>query len=293
MSLERVTAESAIHDLGYRRYEGARLGPSGAWRSLFWQGFRAMFGIGRSAKAKVIPVFVLVVTLLPTFGTLSAYSLSQGAMPIRYGTLIVQQLIMFVLFAAAQTPETLSRDQQHHVLPLILTRDVTRLGYSGARFASIVAALFLLALAPLLLLYIGQIGASTDPAETFGKIGWQIWPVLAQAALTAFCIGGVAAALAAWTPRRAYSTAAILGTFLLASAVASGLDDLAGVSRQYADMIDPLRSLRTQAMLFFGEKTRRMELTPPMSLWLHAAMFLGIGAAGAAILGLRIQRVRA
>ena len=293
MSLERVTSESAIHDLGYRRYEGVRLGPSGAWWSLFWQGFRAMFGIGRSAKAKVIPVFVIVVTLLPAFGTLSAYSVSQGAMPIRYGILIVQQLVMFVLFAAAQTPETLSRDQQHHVLPLILTRDVTRAGYSAARFASIVAALFLIALAPLLLLYIGQIGASVDPAETFRTIGWQIGPVLAQAALTAICIGGVAAALAAWTPRRAYSTAAIIGTFLLAAAVASGLDDLAGVSRQYADMIDPLRSLRTQAMLFFGEKTRRMELTPPMSLWWHAAMFIGIGAAGAAILAFRIRRVRA
>ena len=288
-----MSTESAIHDLGYRRYEGSRIGAAGAWRSLFWQGFRGMFGMGRPAKAKVIPVFVVAVNLLPVFGTLSAYSLSQGAVPIRYGQLVATQLIMFVLFVAAQAPEVLSRDQQHHVLPLILTRDVTRFAYSSARFTAIVGALFLVALAPLLLLYIGQIGASVDPAATFARMGSHIGPVLAQAALTALCIGGIGAALAAWTPRRAYATAAIIGSFLVAAAVASGMDDMAGMSRQTAELIDPVRSLRTQAMLFFGETTRSMELTPPMSLWWYAAMMTGIGALGAAILGWRIQRVSA
>jgi ABC-2 type transport system permease protein len=288
----RVTGESAIHDLGYRRYEGARVGSAGAWRSLFWQGFRAMFGLGRTAKAKVVPVFVFVVTMGPVFATLSAYSLSQGAVPIRYGMLVGQQLILFVLFVAAQAPETLSRDQQHQVLPLILTRDVTRFGYSSARFASIVSATFLVALGPLLLLYIGQIGASTDPAATFDRMGWHLGPVFAQAALTALCIGGIGAALAAWTPRRAYATAAIIGAFLVAAAVAAGMDDIAGMSRRSAELIDPIRSLRTQAMLFFGETTRGMALRPPMSLWWYAALMTGFGAVGAAILALRIARVR-
>jgi ABC-2 type transport system permease protein len=289
----RVTGESAIHDLGYRRYEGARVGSTGAWRSLFWQGFRAMFGMGRTAKAKVIPVFVFVVTMGPVFATLSAHSVSQGVVPIRYGLLVGQQLILFVLFVAAQAPETLSRDQQHQVLPLILTRDVTRAGYASARFASIVSAVFLMALAPLLLLYIGQIGASSDPTAAFDRMGSQIGPVLAQAALTALCIGGIGAALAAWTPRRAYATAAIIGGFLVAAAVASGMDDIVGMSRRTAELIDPVRSLRTQAMLFFGEKTRAMELRPPMSLWWYAALMTGISAVSAGILWLRIQRVRA
>ena len=45
------TADSTIHDLGYRRYEGAREGARGAFRALFWQGVRPMFGLGRPIKA--------------------------------------------------------------------------------------------------------------------------------------------------------------------------------------------------------------------------------------------------
>ena len=67
--------ETAIHDLGYRRYNGARIGASGAWRALYWQGFRAMFGFGRSAKAKILPAFVVLATLLPALGLLAAAQL--------------------------------------------------------------------------------------------------------------------------------------------------------------------------------------------------------------------------
>ena len=58
-------AGSTIHDLGYRRYDGAREGGRGAFRALFWQGVRAMFGVGRPMKTKAVPVFVSVVTMLP------------------------------------------------------------------------------------------------------------------------------------------------------------------------------------------------------------------------------------
>lgn len=287
------TAESEIHDLGYRRYEGTRVGAGGAWRSLFWQGFRAMFGLGRPAMSKVIPVFVVVVTNLPILASLSAASLSQGAFPLRFGQTFGQQLLLFVLFAAAQAPEVMSRDQQHRVLPLILTRDITRDGYASARYASVVYALFLVALGPLLLLYIGEIGIAAQPSAAFARMGWKIGPVLALATLTAISVGGAAVALSAWTPRRAYATAAIIGTFLAAGAIATSVDEMLGISRQSADLIDPLRSLRTEAMLLFGESNRRMELVKPMSRWFYAALLTGVGVVSALLLQLRIRRVSA
>lgn len=288
-----VTAESAIHDIGYQRYRGTHLGPTGAWRSLFGQGFRAMFGLGRGAKAKIIPVFIVVVTVLPALAVLSAAALSQGVVPIRYGRIIEGQLIMLMLFIAAQSPEVLSRDQQHHVLPLILTRDVTRFSYATARFAAIVSALFLVAITPLLVLYIGEIAVAVDPTVAFARMGSRIWPVLGQSALTALAIGGIGAALAACTPRRAYATAAIIGVFIGAAAMASALNDVAGVSRQLVGLLDPIRSLTTQALLLFGEKNRRMDITPPLRLWWYALTTAAFGALGFAILHFRIRQVRA
>lgn len=283
--------ETTIHDLGYRRYDGARIGASGAWRALYWQGLRTMFGFGRSVKSKILPAFVLLATLLPALGILAASSASQGGLPIRYGPLIQAQLILFALFIAAQAPELISRDQQHRILPLILTREVTRTSYASARLAALVSAQFLIALAPLLLLYIGEIGVAKDPAAAFDKMGTRIWPVLVQASLTAIALSGIGAAMAAWTSRRAYATAAIIGSLLVATAIATGLDDLAGISPRVSEFLDPIRTMRTMAFILFDEQTRSMELDPPASVWIYAGVLVSIGIAGAGVLQLRLRKL--
>ena len=284
--------DSAIHDIGYRRYEGALLGAVGAWRSLYWQGLRAMFGFGRSAKAKIVPVFVLVATLLPALATLTVASATKGAVPIRYAALIAPQLIMYVLFVAAQAPEILSRDQQYRLLPLVLTRHVTRNGYATARFAALLTAVLIIALLPSMLLYIGSIGAATDPAAEFKKVGDRIWPLLTQSSLSAWVMAGIAGGLAAWTPRRAYATAAIIGLFLVTGAVAAGLSDLGGSSSRTTELVSPGLSLTTQAMVLFDEKTRSMETRPPLDIWNYVAFHASLGAAGLALMVLRLRRVR-
>ena len=285
--------ESTIHDLGYRRYSGPRVGASGAWSALYVQSVRTMFGLGRPAKAKAIPVLVIVVTMLPALAMLIAASASNGQVPPRYGQLIGAQLLMFVLFLAAQVPEVLSRDQQHQLLPLLFTRDVTRLSYAMARFWAIFSAVFMVSLAPMLLLYLGEIGIAKDPSATFTVMGNRIWPVLAQSTLSALAMSGIGAALAVWTPRRAYATAAIFGTFLLLAAIATGLDDLAGVSRRTAELLDPIRAMQTMAMIFFGEQNRGMELNAPPSIGVYVALTLGIGAVGLLVLTWRMRRIRA
>ncbi len=379
-SATRVTGESAIHDLGYRRYEGSRVGAAGAWRALFRQGFRAMFGLGRPAKAKAVAAFVCVASVLPMLGQVSAASLSQGMMKIRLGGFVAPNIILFALFVAAQAPEVLSRDQQHRVLPLILTRDVTRFSYASARFCAILAALFLVALCPLLIYFLGEIGIATDPAKQFSETGWKFLPVLAQAALTSVAIGGMAAALASWTPRRAFATAAIIGVFLVTTAAGQIVQEMSGDARRVridaaliareaarsdteraeslktdsirsaalrrrasssvdagpmtaadstrvaartarrllpdsivtlvedsvmrgesgrersmrraGEIMSPPMAFETQAMLFFGETTRRMERLEPIPIWKYALYHLGLGLAGALLLGLRIWRVR-
>lgn len=283
--------ETAIHDLGYQHYDGPRDGARGAWGAMFAQGLRAMFGLGRTAKAKVVPVFVIVVTLLQVLAALFAASVSQGQIPVRFTNVFEGSVLLYVLFIAAQAPELLSRDQQHRVLPLILTRAISRQGYATARLTSILTALFILVFGSQFLLYIGEIGLAADPVAEFGIHGDHFWPALGLSTLVSVAIGGIGAAVSAWTPRRAYATAAIIGLFLVLTAVSTGLSDLAGLSSRSAELIDPIRTLRTLAYLLFGETNRGLELNPPM----HIAAYIGLAAAfclfGLLLLQLRLRRL--
>ena len=286
-----TSTDTAIHDLGYRRYDGPRDGAAGAWGAMFSQGLRAMFGLGRSAKAKVVPVFVFVVTMLQVLGALLAASVSSGTLPVRYGNVFETSVFLYVLFVAAQAPEVLSRDQQHRVLPLVLTRSASRQSYATARMAAIIMSLFLLVFGCEFVLYAGEIGLATDPVATFRKVGDHIFPVLGLSTLTALALGGIGAAVSAWTPRRAYATAAIIGLFLVLAAVSTGLSDLAGLSSRSAELLDPIRTLRTLSLLLFGESTRGLELQPPMDIAVYIALTVGLCVTGFLLLQLRLRRL--
>lgn len=288
-----MTDTSTIHDLSYRRYHGVRVGPSGAWRALYVQGMRSMFGFGRPFKSKMIPVIVVVLSLLPVMASLTFASASNGAAPLRYGMLIGGAQLLFVLFVSAQVPEVFSRDQQHRVLALIFTRDVTRNAYAFARFAAILTSVFLVAFLPLLILYLGQIGIAADPSIAFDAMGGRIGPVLAQSSLTAFALSGISSAIAVWTPRRGYASIAIFGVFLLLAAVATGMDSLADMGMRSAELLDPIRAMRTMAMLLFKETNASMAANPPFALIVYVQLLLGIGASGLAVLVYRVRRLAA
>lgn len=282
---------STIHDLGYRRYDGAREGARGAFRAVYWQGFRAMFGVGRPWKTKAIPVFVIMASSLPALASVAASGATQGQLPVTYANVIGAQAVLFLLFGAAQAPEMLCRDQQHRVLPLLFTRDITRTNYAIARLLALFTAMFFVALAPLLILYIGEIGVAKDPGAVFDKMGAKIGPVLLFATLLAWVMSTVSAFLASLTARRAYATAAIIGVFLSTVVVSQGLQDLAGMSEAVTKLIDPIETLRTTAMQLFGETKRWMELTPPPSVWVHVAMLTALGAVASIGLVWRVRRV--
>src|SRR5690606_17071557 len=59
-----VTVNGGIHDIGYQRYGGPRLGRGYAWRSLYQHSLRTAFGLGRGAKAKLVPWTPAAIILL-------------------------------------------------------------------------------------------------------------------------------------------------------------------------------------------------------------------------------------
>ena len=219
----------SIYDIGYRRYEGPRLGRGHAVRSLFIHSLRSAFGIGRSGRAKVAPIILGALALLPAIAIVGALTLvAQFGVgnrfatqaPIRYDTYFATISTIIVLFCAAQAPELFGRDQRHGVLALYFARALRRSDYALARIGGLVAALLILELTPNLLLFLGRVLLSPDiPAAVADDLPSFV-PVIGQAVLAAGLLGGLSMAVSAFSPRRAYATAGIIALFTIPNIVA-------------------------------------------------------------------------
>ena len=64
-------SDAQILDRGYRRFEGERAGLRGSVGSLTWHTSRSILGLGRKARYKIVPVFIIVVAFLPVIAFLA------------------------------------------------------------------------------------------------------------------------------------------------------------------------------------------------------------------------------
>jgi ABC-2 type transport system permease protein len=224
-----TTATGSIYDLGYRRYDGPRLGRAHAVRALFAHSLRSTFGIGRGGRAKIVPIALAFLVSIPAVAILAAQALLRqfpggegfdGALPIRYETYASTISVFVILFCAAQAPDLFGRDQRHKLLALYFARALRRTDYALARLAGFMVAVFILQLLPQVVLFLGQVLLSTDVVSGALDELPQLARAAAQAVLTAGLLGGVAMAVAAFTPRRAYAVAGIIALFVIPSIVA-------------------------------------------------------------------------
>ena len=132
----------SIYDLGYRGYDGPRLGRRSAVRALFAHAIRTCFGIGRGGRAKIPPFTLAGLAILPAviavgFAALASQAGPGGeaieqASPIRYESYYGLVGVLVMLFCAGQAPELFGRDQRYGVLPLYFSRVLTRPDYALA-----------------------------------------------------------------------------------------------------------------------------------------------------------------
>jgi ABC-2 type transport system permease protein len=261
-----ITAGSAtgsIYDLGYRGYEGPRLGRSHAIRSLFTHSLRSTYGLGRGTRAKLAPFFLAVLVCIPSLGIVAALVLAArfggeasdmlGAnSPIRYDTMWSSISAFVTLFCAAQAPELFGRDQRHGILSLYFARALRRSDYASARILGFVAALLILQLLPQLVLFVGRVLLSPDIVGAFRRDLPSIPPIFAQAALVALLFGGVSMSVSAYTPRRAYAVAGIIALFVIPGAIAAVVTGLGSSTiGDWLTLISPSSILDgTNAVLF-------------------------------------------
>ena len=225
MTQAGVTSTSGnIYDLGYRGYDGPRVGRLAVALGLLRQTLKEAFGIGRGGRAKVAPFILLGLCLVPAVLAIALRALAAQAgateqfdeqVPIRHDTYEGTISLFVMLFVAAQAPELFGRDQRYGVLPLYFSRVLTRIDYALARTGGLFLAILIVTLAPQLLLSLGSILAAPDPLAGINKELPEIPRYLVVSLVEAGVFAGVAAVIASYTPRRAYSVAAIIAVFIV------------------------------------------------------------------------------
>ena len=223
-----AVTSGVIHDIGYRRYDGRRLGRAQIARALCWHSLRSAFGIGRGVKAKILPVLTFAIMCLPAVVNAVAVAISSShARQIPYDTYVpALRVLVMTIFIAAQAPELVSRDLRSHVLPLYFSRPIRRIDYPLAKLAAFVIACLIMIEIPELLLYLGTVLQSHGFSAVWAQTR-ALTPGLLVGLMWAVLLAAIGLALASFTGRRAYATGTIAIFFFLTWTLARLLSKIA------------------------------------------------------------------
>jgi ABC-2 type transport system permease protein len=216
---------SRIHNIGYRSYDGVRLGRAYARRSRYSQSLRGSFGLGRSAKSKVLPMLLCGVMCLVALILVAVAIATPGMtkLPIGYTDFAIYLQAVIGLFIASQAPQSVSRDLRFKSVPLYFSRPIERVDYVLAKFAAMASALLILTGLPLVILYVGALLAEFDFVDQTKGFGQGMVSV----ALLSVLFAGLGLVVAALTPRRGFGVAAVIAVLTITYGAVSTVQAIA------------------------------------------------------------------
>lgn len=242
-----------IHDIGYQRYAGPRLGRGYATRSLFWHGVRAAYGIGRGAWAKVLPMGLLALASIAAL-VLVIVSSQLEQQVLSYVGIASTFAYAATVFVAIVAPELASADLRHNLLSLYLSRPLRRSDYALARLAALASAVFVLFAGPMLVMFVGMAFASTTGLAGVLDQAWDLLAGLVAATVHSALLAALALPLAALSSRRVFATGMIIAAFLLTAPVSGALRAMdSGTLGYLAGMLDPVSLLNGVDRWLFGD----------------------------------------
>ncbi|MEU9185367.1 ABC transporter permease subunit [Streptomyces sp. NPDC048484] len=220
----RAGEQTQIHNIGYRNYDGSRLGRAYARRSLYSMSLRGSYGLGRSVKSKVLPMLLFVVMCVPALIMVAvAVATKAKDLPVDYTRYAVIMQAVIGLYVASQGPQSVSRDLRFKTVPLYFSRPIETGDYVRAKYAALASALFMLTAAPLLVLYVGALLAKLDfwdQTKGFGQ-------GLVSVALLSLLFAGIGLVISAVTPRRGFGIAAVIAVLTISYGAVSTVQAIA------------------------------------------------------------------
>ncbi len=222
--------DQVIYDRGYRTYEGPRTGAAGARRAVYGDGIRRVLGLGRKARLKIFPWFLITIAVIAaavfigvhwTIGNIQE-SLREGVPT--YGGLFDFYSGISLLFIALAGPQLLVPDRTSGALSVYFSRPLTTDGYLGAKvgaFATVVGAIYIV---PQIVLHIG-LGLIADEGflPYMGDHLDILWKVPVTTLAFIALHGSIVFVLSAVIDRTGIAAAAFLGLIIAGSGIAAAV----------------------------------------------------------------------
>lgn len=230
-----------VYDIGFQRYDGSREGRARARRTIWLNGVRTSVGLGRGWTSKVLPMLLLISMLLPAvvFTILSSIAgTADGQVP-GHKDYYQIALPILLIFSAIIAPELLSADRRSGVINLYLVRPLSPTDYVVGRWLAFFSITLVLIYLPQILLFIGLMLAATNVID-YLRDSWSIIPRFLGAGLViAIFTTTLPLSVAAFTTRRAYAAAFVIGLFVVATATGNALvEEVGGDSARWFALID-------------------------------------------------------
>lgn len=257
------TSRGEIYDLGYRNYEGPRLGRWYVVRSLTALSVRHTFGFGRGVGPKAIAFALIAFTLIPALVQVALGVLVpedfEFVRPAEYYGFVQ---VIIILFVAAMASELVGNDRRNNVLPLYFSRPLERSDYVFAKVTALTLGLQALTLVPQMLMFLGNWLGAADQSEWLSDNISDLPAIIASALLVSAEFAAIAIVIATFASKRAFALVGILGAMLVSSIVTGVLADFLPLgAARVVMLLSPTYVTRAVTFVLFDAmpRTRSME----------------------------------
>ncbi|GAA2685568.1 ABC transporter permease [Actinoplanes palleronii] len=235
-----MSETGVIHDIGYQRYEGPRLGRAAAINALYVHGLRAAFGLGRSAKAKIFPWLVAGITVLVAV-IIAAVKSQIPDFTFGYVDFDDNLSWLIIFFVAILAPALVSRDIRSGVLPLYFSRPLRAADYVIAKFLAMVTAVWLLLGVPQFIMFLGAAFTTKDGFSGVWDEVQDLAPGWAYSLLWALLFTSIGLLVASLTGKQAFAAGGIVAIFLMTAPVVGVLSVLpSSAANHMAGLASPM-----------------------------------------------------
>ena len=214
-----------LFDLGYQHYDGPREGRWRARKAVWVNGVRSVLGLGLGLLAKVFPLVLLIIAI--GLALMIIVATTFGPDPEIPDAAGYNQILSFflLLVAAIIAPDLLCPDRRDNVIHLYLVRPLSSGDYVGARWLALFVVLLAIVYVGQAILYAG-LTLAADQSLEYIRGSWRVVPrfLAAGLALAAFATT-VTLAVSAFTTRRVYAQAFIIGVLFVSIPVAAVLTE--------------------------------------------------------------------
>ncbi|MCH8089818.1 MAG: ABC transporter permease subunit [Chloroflexi bacterium] len=207
-----------------------------ARKAIWINGVRAALGLGRGWPSKVMPVLLFIAVITPAVVisiVASQIGLDDLDLPGHAGYYSMVSVVL-ILFAAIIAPELLCSDRRNRVIDLYLVRPLTTTDYIAGRWLAFFSVTLALVYIGQIVLLIGLVLASDDPLQHLQDNWLDIPRFLGAGVIVAIFITTVPMAVSAFTTRRAYAAAFVIGLFIISFPISAGLTECVETERTTA-----------------------------------------------------------